>query len=370
MKKILLVIETKGPGGAETVVLHLARNLDRSRFSTKVLLLKTGWLQKELEASGIETVIIPSRRAWDLGFLIKFVRFVREFKPAIIHSHLPGANLYSCLVGYLTRTPVITTYHGELFLPGSPDNHAGIKHWLVRKLASRIVLVADYLRHDFVNIAHFPASKLSVIYNGIPIGGSDSSFDLDSKWASLGLKPDDLVVGIVANFRPPKGYKYFIDAARIVHRELPGVKFLVVGQGEGEIRQAVETAVEDYGLQNSVMLLGFRSDVPELLRVIDLFVLSSISEGLPLSAVEAMAASKPVVATNVGGLAELVANGKSGFLVPPADATALAEKILVILKDRSLRECMGKAGREIAVTTFSLEGMLAGYQELYEGLTK
>jgi glycosyltransferase involved in cell wall biosynthesis len=370
MKNILLVIETKGPGGAETVLLHLARNLDRSKFHPRVLLLKTGWLDEQLRASGVETVIVPSTRSWDIGFLRKFIRAVRDFETDLIHSHLPGANLYSCLAGYWTGIPVITTYHGELFLPGSPVGHAGVKNRIVRKLASKIVLVADYLRHDFVSIARFPVSKLSIIYNGIPIAGPGADFDPVRKRQSVGLAPDDLAVGIVANFRPPKGYQYFMEAVRIVHKELPDVKFLIVGQGEGDIRQKVEDTIKEYGLQDNVKILGFRSDVPELLQIIDLFVLSSISEGLPLAAVEAMAASKPVVATKVGGMAELVQSGTSGYLVPPADARKLADRMIAVLKDSSLRESMGSAGREIAVSTFSIEGMVASYQQLYEGLTK
>ncbi len=367
---ILLFIETKGPGGAETVLLHLARNIDPSRHRVRVLLLKPGWLLERLQESHIDTVVIPSKRSWDLSFLGKLIREIRAFNADVIHSHLPGANLYACLAGAVTRTPVIATYHGELHLPGSPDRHVGIKHWLVRKLASRIVLVADYLRNDFVNIAHFPPSKLSIIYNGIPVGEPDPNFDPVTKRKSVGLSPDDLVVGIVANFRPPKGYQYFAQAARIVHEQLPFVKFLVVGQGEGEIKQKFETAVADYGLKDNVKLLGFRSDVPELLRAIDLFVLSSISEGLPLSAVEAMAARRPVVATKVGGLSELVQDGTSGYLVPPADASSLANRMIEILKDKSLRTRMGNIGREIATSTFSLEAMVSNYQLLYDKLRK
>ncbi|HVP07684.1 MAG TPA: glycosyltransferase family 4 protein, partial [Candidatus Acidoferrum sp.] len=296
------------------------------------------------------------------------IREIRSFHADVIHAHLPGANLYACLAGAATGIPVVATYHGELFLPGSPDRHVGVKHWLVRKLASRIVLVADYLRNDFVNIAHFPPSKLSVIYNGIPVGEPDSIFDPIAKRHSVGLGPDDLVAGIVANFRPPKGYQYFAEAARLVRRELPNAKFLVIGQGEGEIKQKFETSIADFGLKENVKLLGFRSDVPELLRTMDLFVLSSISEGLPLAAVEAMAACRPVVATNVGGLSELVQDGRSGYLVPPADTNSLANRMIELLKDQSLRAHMGKAGREIATTTFSLETMVSSYQQLYEGL--
>jgi len=369
IKNILMVIETGGPGGAETVLLQLARYLDPKRYNPRVVLLKTGWLSSQLNENNVETVIIPSKRSCDILFLAQLIREVRNFKADIIHSHLPGANLYSCLAGALTRTPVITTYHGELFLPGDINKYSGLKYMLLRSLASRIVLVADYLRHDFVNIARFPEEKLSVIYNGISIGEHDQSFDSTSKRASLEIKPDEPVVGIVANLRPPKGYEYFIESCWLVTRELPGVKFLVVGQGEGKIRQKLEELISQYQLQDNVRLLGFRSDVPELLRIFDIFVLSSISEGLPLSAVEAMAACKPVVATKVGGLPELVKNGESGFLVPPKDASSLAEKILLVLNDSQLRATMGQKGRQIVASTFSVENMVNNYQQLYEKLT-
>lgn len=370
MKNIFQVIETWGPGGAETVLLHLVKHADRKRYRTRVALLKTGWLSDQLRENDIETVILPSRRSWDVSFLARLIHSIRDFKTDVIHSHLPGANLYSCLAGAFTRRPVITTFHGELFLPGSITRHARMKDLLIRNLASQVVLVADYLRHDFINIARFPVEKLSIIRNAVPIQEPDPSFDGVSKRASLGIEPDEKVVGIVGNFKPPKGYEYFVEAARRIIEVMPKVKFLVVGQGEGKIKRNVEAFIEQHQLQDNIRLLGYRSDVNELVKIIDVFVLSSISEGLPLAAVEAMAASKPVVATRVGGLPELVQDGKNGFLVPAGDAAALAEKILILLRDHDLRQSMGLKAHKIAASAFSIEGMVDSYQQLYERLAK
>jgi glycosyltransferase involved in cell wall biosynthesis len=368
VKNILLVIETRGPGGAEQMLVHLAEHLDSSRYHKRVVLLRPGWIQEQLQDRGIEAVLIPSERSWDFTFLRRLMREIRGFNTDLIHSHLPGANLYASVAGWLTGRPTVLTYHGELFLPGPPTRYAAIKNMLVRRFASRIVMVADYLKEDFVKRAKFPAAKLTTIYNGIPMLNEIADFDTTVKRATLGVQPDDPVVGIVANFRPAKGYEYFIEAAHLVRQRLPNTKFLVVGQGREAIEKKVHALIDRFKLHDNIVLLGFRQDVPELLRVFDVFVLSSISEGLPLSVVEAMAAHKPVVVTRVGGLAELVAEGDSGFLVPPRNAELLAERILEILTNPQLRDKMGRRGRKIVETKFTVTAMVDQYQSLYEEL--
>jgi glycosyltransferase involved in cell wall biosynthesis len=368
MKNILLVIETRGPGGAEQMLVHLATHLDPNKYRRKVVLLRTGWLEDQLREHGIETVLIPSSRSFDLPFLNKLMAEAKRFGADLIHSHLPGANLYSSVAGRLTGRPSVLTYHGELFLPGSPTRYGGIKNLLVRNCASKIVMVADYLNKDFVDIAGFPEAKLTTVYNGIPLSKPDPAFDRAAKRAEVGVGPDDPVVGIVANFRPAKGYEYFIEAAHRVTKQVENARFLVVGQGREVIEKNVRELIDRYNLHKNVLLLGFRPDVPELLLVFDIFVLSSISEGLPLSVAEAMAAYKPVVVTRVGGLAEIVDDGQSGYLVEPANADELAARMIKLLADSELRESMGRRGRKIVEERFTVTSMVEQYQNIYEEL--
>jgi glycosyltransferase involved in cell wall biosynthesis len=367
--RILQIIETAGPGGAEIVFLNIAKNMDRNRFYVIAVLMKMGWLYNQLLENKIETKIIRSRHSWDLGFLYRLVQICRRFKIDLIHSHLADTNLYSCLSGTIARIPKLAIYHNEILLPGRVNRYNALKLFLVRKLATQIVFVADYVKADFINNAGFPDKKSATIYNGIDIAVKRLDFDLWAKRSELGIKPANPIIGNVANLRTPKGHRYLIEAAALVCKELPEVKFLLIGEkGDGKLKAEIDGQIGQLNLENNVQLLGFRKDVQELLRVIDVFVLSSISEGLPLSVVEAMASSKPVVATNVGGLSELVISGENGFLVPARSPEALAEKILVLLKNRDLRESMGKKGREIAQNKFSLDRMIENYQNLYDKL--
>ena len=365
---ILLYIETSGPGGAETVLINIAKNLDRTKYNPVVVLHKSRWLHEQLQKLEIETIILPCQRSWDIGFLFRFIKLCRRKKIDVIHAHLFGASLYATLATIFLRIPVVATFHNEMFLPGRAERYLGLKNFLIRKLASKIVLVADYMKDEYLAIGKYPPGKMLTIYNGLSYDES-SGEDLDRIRSELKINSDTPVIGHVANFRPPKGHLYLIEAARQVCGIFPQARFLLVGeQGDGTILSEVKNKITEYGLDNNVKLLGFRSDVSLLLRVMDIFVLSSISEGHPLSVVEAMMAARPVVATDVGGLAEIIDNGKTGYLVEPKNPNALAEKLLALLQDRSKAEQIGARGREIANERFSMKSMMQSYEHLYDQL--
>jgi len=366
-----MVIETGGPGGGEQVFLNIARNIDREQYDPSVILLKKGWLYDQLSQDNIKITIISSQRSWDLSFFYRLIKSCRQQNIDVIHSHFTGTNLYASLTGAILRIPVVATFHNELILPWWPCSYSKIKHFLIRNFVSKTVLVAEFMKKDYINIAKYPSTKLMTIYNGIELSKDKVDIDSTTLRKELGLCNDDLLVGHVANFRFPKGHRYLIKAAGKICKDLPKVKFLLIGEeGDGKIKKEIEALVAELGLKENIKLLGFREDVHKLLHLIDVFVLSSISEGLPLSVVEAMAASRPVVATDVGGLSEIVVPDQTGYLVEPGNAAALAEKILILLRNRDIREQMGKAGRKIAEEKFSLKTMINNYQNLYKQLIK
>ena len=365
---ILLYTETSGPGGAETVLLNTAINLDGNQFNPAVVLHRSRWLHEQLSKHNVNTSIIPSNRSWDISFLRKLVKKCRQLKIDLIHSHLPGANLYACIAGMILRIPVIATFHNQMVMPGRYERHNALKHILIRSLAAKSVFVADYMKEEYIRKAKFPPSKTITIYNGIDLGSKEPDFDISALRKNLDIQDNELVVGNVANLRAPKGHHYLIDAAGEVCKNLPQTKFFLIGEGEGPLRDEIEDHIARLHLEDNVKLLGFRDDVYKLLHILDVFVLSSISEGLPLSVVEGMAASNPVVATDVGGLSEIVVHGQSGYLVEPRNSAALAEKILLLLQNKDIRETMGRKGREIAMNKFSLKAMIDNYQNLYHEL--
>jgi len=370
-RKILIHIETSGPGGAETVVLNIAKHLDRKEFIPIVMLHKSRWLHKQLAEAGVETVIVPSGRSWDIAFFFKLIRYCKQNEIDLIHSHLPGANLYASVVGKLLGIPVICTFHNEFILPGTVPKFNSIKQFLIRNLASSLVMVAEYMKQEYMTKGKFPSQKVMTIYNGVSPNESSESFDHEAFKQAIDFHEGDILIGNIANLRPAKGHPILIEAAAIVCRKIPEAKFLLIGEeGDGTIKNEILRFIDKYNLKDRVVLLGFRKDISQILKYIDIFMLSSISEGLPMSVVEAMRSSLPVVVTNVGGLPEVVKDKQNGYLVLSRDPQALAEKLIKLAKDEKLRKTMGKKGREIAVSMFSLDEMISNYQSLYRKLLK
>lgn len=363
--KILHIIETGGPGGAETVLLNIVNHLDKSKYRSLVVLLKTGWLYQKLKESNIPTTILGSAHSYDLGFLLRLWRLIQREKIDLIHSHLPDVNLYSCLAGFIAGIPVVTTYHGQIMRSKKRTGPNNLKCFLIGRLSTRIVTVSDWLRNDLAQRVHFPMWKLKTIYNGVDWKRFPFSFDSTIKKKELKIKQDEKVVGMVANLRRTKGYPYFIRAAGIIAKNLPQVKFLIIGEMDDTLKDEIIKEVKSLDLSDKVILLGFREDVPELLKTLDVFVLSSISEGLSIATIEAMTAGVPVVVTKSGGPQEVVVEGKSGFLVPPKDEKSLAEKVLLLLKNQGLATSMGKEAQVQAKVKFSIDIMIKNYQKVY-----
>jgi glycosyltransferase involved in cell wall biosynthesis len=184
----------------------------------------------------------------------------------------------------------------------------------------------------------------------------------------LGCAHGTRLVGMVANLRRDKGYEFFVRAARSVAHRLPQAHFVAVGEGSARDLEQLQALVRELGLSGRFSFLGFRPDIPEILSELDVFVLSSTSEGFSLATVEAMAAGRPVVVTRSGGPEEIVEDGRSGFLVPPADSEGLASKVCEVLAHPLLAEELGRNARRRAEERFSLRRMLAEYENLYQRL--
>jgi glycosyltransferase involved in cell wall biosynthesis len=368
MKKftILHTIETGGPGGAESVLLALASRIDKNRFRSVALLPYQGWLSQKLEGEGVPVTVAKSSAWYDPKILKEMIRLVRREKVDLIHSHLADQNFYSCLAGRATGTKTAVTYHG---LPGaaeSGDFRGTTKSFVVRHWADEVVVVSDYLRRS-LEALKFPADRITRIHNGVSI----ERFDLPKQGKireELGYRNGISLIGMIANMRESKGYEYFVQAARHVANLHPHVRFVAVGEIDKTIGEKMGTLVQQMALQDHFLFLGFREDIPAILKDLDVFVLSSVSEGFSLATVEAMAAGKPVIATRSGGPQEIIDDGYTGILVPPADSNALAARILELLENPQRAQELARAGRSKAARMFSVEKMVSDYEALYDGL--
>jgi len=365
-RTILHTIETAGPGGAETVLLHLASRLNRDRFRSLALLPGKDWLSERLEEAGVPVHFVESNGWYDFRVPRAIRRLIREEGIDLIHSHLPGHNFYSSLAGSLAGRPTVVTYHGAVELARSSSVKDRIRLATVRNLADSVVVVCDYIG-QLLEAKHFSGKKIVRIYNGISTEKFAAARDGNLR-GELRVAAGAPLVGTVANVRESKGYEFFVRAARMVIDRAPETHFVAVGDIDPVLGKPLFALVDQLRLRDRFHFLGFRKDVPEILSALNVFVLASESEGFPLVALEAMAAGKSVVMTRSGGQQEIVEDGVNCLLVPPSDAEALAAGIGELLGNPSRAAEMARKACATVQANFTLEKMLGEYEALYERL--
>jgi glycosyltransferase involved in cell wall biosynthesis len=366
MKTILHVIETTGPGGAETVFIQLATRDSDGQFRNLAALPGPGWVADTLSAEGLapfHVSISRARPALDLGLYGSLVRLIRDHEVDLVHSHTLGISVYACLAGLRTRTAVVCTLHGETDLARS-DRRRRIKLGILRRGASKIVLVSNHLRDQLLDSSSIPAGRTAVVHNGVDWARHAGNQDRTLR-AEFGVADDNFLFGAVGNVRAPKAYDDLLRAAAIAVKTNPKLRFVVIGEGGGALLDELLALRGDLGLVDVVHFAGFRPDIARPLQNFDAFVLSSRSEGFSIATVQAMASGLAVVATRSGGPEEIVTDGVDGLLVPRADPPALAAAMLQVAADKELRSRLGHAARTAARTKFSLAKMLESYEEIY-----
>ncbi|MGC9398865.1 MAG: glycosyltransferase [Anaerolineae bacterium] len=363
---VLLLITELNVGGAERIVAQLASRLPRDRYNVKVACLyDPEAVGADIRAAGIAVIHLDMRSKLDLRAPYRLFRLLREQNIHILHAHLFHANLLAATIGRLTRIPVIIATRHSVEIGG------GHREWinrLVRSSHDAVVTVSREVYEAELRRSGTDPGKLVMIPGGVRLSDFDeivqaSPERLRDGW---GIQPQSYLIGTVGRFVEPKGYPHLLDAMVRIQAHLPDVKALLVG--DGVLRPAMEEKAHALGLSDSVIFTGIRRDVPEILALLDVFVLPSLWEGLPLALLEAMAAGLPVVATRVGGVPEVVVDGVTGLLVPPRDPHALADAILRLLRDPALRRRMGEAGRARVAAHFSVEQMVRKIEALYEQL--
>lgn len=363
MKKILHIIETTGPGGAENVLINLATKLDNNRFCSIVCLKGYGWLKDQLEEQRVETFVIKEKGAFDFNFLLKLWLLVRREKISLIHAHEFLMNFYSSIVGTMSSLPVVTTVHGRYYYWEKARRRMAMRFSAKH---SQMVTVSRELSGFLEEKVGIPSRSLRTIYNGISVGIYSHKRDNISKMTLPGMSSKTKIVGTVGNLYPVKGQIHLLRAIPLILQECPDVIFLFAGRGQ--LEETLKSEAADLGIRDHVRFLGFVSDVPGLLNVLDVFTLPSLVECFPLSVLEAMAHAVPPVVTDVGGNREIIKEGETGYIVPPANPKALAENIIRLLKDKELAKSMGERASEEVQRKFSLETMLSQYEGLYNSL--
>jgi glycosyltransferase involved in cell wall biosynthesis len=354
-------------GGAEEYLYLLIAGLEKERCAVRLVCTDENALQpllRRLRDVGVETMPLQaSERS-----LLTVWRFFRQHPTDIVHFNLPHpfACRYAIIAAKLAGVPVIvTTNHLPTMKPTTYTWKGRLVLALANQFVDTTIVESEINRTLAIANYHLDAKKVVSIYHGINL----KQFDGRANRAALkefGIDPDYAIVGTIGRLSRQKAQDDFLRAAAKVKEVVPKSKFFIVG--EGEQRQELEDLAKHLGLQPDVIFTGYRSDVPELLRAFDVFVLPSIFEGLPLTILEAMAMTKPVVATRVDGVPEAVVDGETGTLVTPRDPAALASAIISLLQNPAMAQAMGQAARHRVETMFRQEIMVAQTEQLYTQL--
>lgn len=346
-------------------VLGLLRHLDRRRYEPHLCCLMRGDTAMEDEARRIAGDIRFIGFRWRNAPITfrRLVRYLREYRFDILHAHLGMADALGRIAGIVAGVPVlITTEHGKHLWKGPP--HLLLERVLIRRTAMRIC-VSDDIARIRMKREGTPPGKIAVIPNAVDV----EAFHVPVRgraavMAEFGWAPDDPFVLSVGRLVAAKDYPLLMESVALVRREVPAVRCLVAG--EGDRRGEIEAAIARLGLEGTVRLAGARRDVADLLAAADVFVLSSVREGLPVSLLEAMAAGTPIAATAVGGIPEAVRDGESAILVNPGDARALAGAIGRLLGSRDLSARLAETAMRTVEERYGAAAVTRRIESVYQ----
>lgn len=321
---ILHLIETGGPGGAEQMLLRLADEYGRRGFAQAVCLRKNGWLAEEVRRRDLLLEIVPLTRLPDIRWFKKLIKFARENKVKAIHAHEFAMNVRGAILGSSLKIPIVATIHGKGYFSDKWSRRQAYR--LTSRMAS-FVAVSNDIRKQLIHKTGLNPHRVSVIPNGVDIEHFQFNIEKRKVFREL-YKVNDkqILLGTVGSYYPVKGQRYLIEAMKKIVAINHCVKLVMAGQGPLGVE--LDRQIYDNGLKEYVQLVDYVNDIPGFLSALDIFILPSLSEGLPLSLLEAAACKLCIVATHVGGIPEFIVDQENGVLVPPKDSEALAEAVI------------------------------------------
>lgn len=361
------VVNSLDAGGTERLVVEMSLAFADEYDVSVVCLDRPGTWAGNLRARGIPVHCLWRQPGLDPAMPLQLARYLRDRGVRIVHAHQCTAWFYAALSRLLHPAPrLLFEEHGRFYPEVENRKRALVNRWLVRKLTHRCVAVSEDIRQRLQRYEGLDADEIQVIYNGVKPEPGLTPDERAAARSQFGFGPDDFVVGTVGRFDPIKNLPLLVDSLALAGRDMQRLRGLLVGDGPaaGEIRSRIEKS----GLGERVILSGFRDDARRLVQCMDLFVLSSFSEGTSMALLEAMAAGVPVAVTAVGGNPEIVLDGGTGWVVPSDSVERLTAAILDAARDGVKRVRLGAAGRERFEARFAFDRMIEAYRRCYREL--
>jgi glycosyltransferase involved in cell wall biosynthesis len=357
-----------GNGGAEALLVTFAAGLDRRRFDLHLISLRQTPEQRlirQVRALGVPVTQLHQRNAYDLPALLAVVSYIRRHHIDIIHTHLLAADVMGRMAGWLTGHPVVSTIHNNRTdLDEEPRRRQWLERWTARLMGRRLVVVSELLREEITAWFGLPPERVLTIANGVDTERFRRGPDFDRAAVRRELTGGDYpLITNVARLTPQKAQHHLLDAAKLVLAACPDVRFVLLG--EGPLRPELEAQAAALGLSDRVIFAGFRPDVPDILAASEVFVLSSLWEGMPVALLEAMAAGCAAVATDVGGVGQVLRHEVTGLLVPPADPPALADALIRLCRDPATARQLGQAGQAWTTHEYGMRSWVGKWEDLY-----
>jgi sugar transferase (PEP-CTERM/EpsH1 system associated) len=361
--RLLQITHDLDLGGLQQVIYNLCRTLDRDRFEISVLCLREkGLFANDVEALGIPVYLLEQKQQGaDYFAFRKVARLLRELRIDIVHTHNTqpffDGTIGAMLAGVRT---VVHTDHARAF----PDKlRYMVAEWAMSLYAYRVVGCSEHTSQQLMRYEKIPKRKIVTIPNGIDGSRFELTIDRQAKRRELGIHEQGSVIGLAVRLSDQKGITFLLQAMPRILAKHPDTTLLIAG--DGDLRMDLEQEAQQLGIAARVKFCGPRKDIPELLKLLDLYVLPSKWEGLPMVILEAMAAGCPIVATDVGGNSSAVVDGVTGALVPPQDPGVLADAIIRLLDSPDLLKTYAANGKNRFRERFSAETMARQYERLY-----
>ena len=350
--------------GAEQLLLDISRHVDQTQISFSICLISDlGPLVEDFRGLGIPVTYIAKKSRKDFSVVFRLAKFWRQNRFDIVHTHLFTADLWGRLAGLISRIPIVSTSHTT-----SDPNIGRLGRWLDRVLDLRndaVICVSEAVRRYRIGEAGFDPDKLSLIENGIDLNRFDQKFSREEVLFRLGLPTGVRWIIIVGRLVPLKGHRFLVEAMALLAKDFPDLGLLIVGDGECE--PFLREQVENLGLSSRVVFLGLRRDIPDILGISEIMVLPSSREGLPIVLLEAMAAGLPVAVTPVGGIPEVVEEGKTGFFIEQ-NPESIAYVLRNLLENPALGRNVGKNARILVEERYDICKVAKKYEQLYQEL--